>query len=133
VNDYTQLESNHENFSKAGRDLLQSITIELHSVSQTTDSGMANADMSIRLTEFMYARFREHCCATPPAHPQAGEAIRVTNQAIFYALNSWYSQSNWLRHYKARKDTAMGFVSSTRLSLSADQSIQLQKADLSRL
>jgi hypothetical protein len=120
VNDYTQLDSNHENSSKAGRNLLQSITVELHSVSQTTDSGMANADMSIRLTEFMYARFREHCYATPPANPQAGEALRATQQAIFYTLNSWYSQSNWLRHYKARKDTAMGFVGSTRFSISAD-------------
>lgn len=94
-----------------GRKRLEVITEQLHSVSQTIDSGMANTDMSIRLTEVVKAAFEAKYTSTA-LHMSEGD--RDVGDLIEYLSNSWHCEMNWLKTYKARKDTTMNFVSHTK-------------------
>src|SRR5947207_7473074 len=106
VNDYSKesyagLPEVHR--GNVGRMKLENITKNLHLVSQTCDSGIANADMSIRLCEEMleaYTAFSRGV-ATPPA------SWRQVRDSMEWILKTWQCQKNWLVSYKARKDTAM--------------------------
>jgi len=109
VNDYSE-NSYYTEFKKhsgmKGRKQLKDITKQLHLVSQTCDSGIANAAMSIRLCEDMleaYDRFVGPC-------EGALASWRQTRDSMAWILKTWRSQNNWLVSYKARKDTAMNFV-----------------------
>lgn len=92
----------------SGRKKLENITKNLHLVSQTCDSGIANADMSIALCEEMlnaHATFRGG--APSGLLP---ESVRQVQDSMEWLLKTWHCQKNWLVSYKARKDTAMNFV-----------------------
>ena len=112
-------ESDHKNLdsrSKEGRVELEEINKALHLVSQTADSGIANADMSIKLSEEMvqaheqFARKKMHSITNVPTDPRALWALQQTSSSLEFLLKSWHTQKNWLTSYKARKDTAMSFV-----------------------
>ncbi|KAI9705287.1 MAG: hypothetical protein M1820_005286 [Bogoriella megaspora] len=109
VNDYSKesysgFPSLHRN--KDGRQKLQNITKNLHTISQTCDSGIANANMSIRLCEEMLEAYSTF--STEPTNPP--ESWRQIHDSIQWVLKTWHCQKNWLISYKARKDTAMNFV-----------------------
>ncbi|OIW29321.1 hypothetical protein CONLIGDRAFT_680170 [Coniochaeta ligniaria NRRL 30616] len=87
------------------RVMLENITKELHLVSQTADSGIANAHMAIKLGEKMLADHATFCMGSEPAR-----AVRETHDTLEYVRDSFYCQRDWLTTYKARKDTAMNFV-----------------------
>lgn len=114
INDYSK-NSFYTEFRKQsgmeGRQQLKDITKQLHLVSQTCDTGIANADMSLRLCEDMldaYDRFVGPCGGSLASW-------RQTRDSMAWVLKTWSSQKNWLVNYKARKDTAMNFVSSNLL------------------
>jgi hypothetical protein len=109
VNDYSK-ESNYTGFENSSRTdsrrQLEDITKQLHLVSQTCDSGIANAAMSINLSQDMldaYDRFVESPMNAPASW-------RQTRDSMVWILKTWQCQNNWLVSYKARKDTAMNFV-----------------------
>jgi hypothetical protein len=93
--------------TEKNREDLQIVTKNLHGVSQTADSGMANVEMSMLLTTAMADLFEKHM----PSRYPVPQVIQQTRESIKYVSNSWQSQKNWLINYKARKDTAMNFVS----------------------
>ena len=110
VNDYSKETYSGfplESRSNDGRQKLQNITKNLHAVSQTCDSGIANADMSIRLCEEMLEAYIAFS-TEPKAPPKSWRQVRDSMEWI---LKTWHCQKNWLISYKARKDTAMNFVS----------------------
>ncbi|KIW38127.1 uncharacterized protein PV06_10087 [Exophiala oligosperma] len=115
VNDYSAVRHKYTDDPKdlqrfwkdEGRKRLEVITEQLHSVSQTIDSGMANTDMSIRLTEVVKAAFEAKYTSTA-LHMSEGD--RDVGDLIEYLSNSWHCEMNWLKTYKARKDTTMNFV-----------------------
>lgn len=114
INDYSK-NSFYTEFRKQsgmeGRQQLKDITKQLHLVSQTCDTGIANADMSLRLCEDMldaYDRFVGPCGGSLASW-------RQTRDSMAWVLKTWSSQKNWLVNYKVRKDTAMNFVSSNLL------------------
>ncbi|KAL9617196.1 MAG: hypothetical protein Q9160_008001 [Pyrenula sp. 1 TL-2023] len=98
------------NRGNVGRQKLENITKNLHLVSQTCDSGIANADMSIRLCEEMLEAYVDFSKGAD--HPPG--SWRQVQDSMEWILKTWQCQKNWLISYKARKDTAMNFV---RLSL----------------
>jgi hypothetical protein len=89
--------------------MLERITKELHLVSQTADSGIANAHMSVKICEEMCNTFQRQCLADEP-NGSATNALRETEEALDYIRKSMICQRDWLTSYKARKDTAMTFV-----------------------
>jgi hypothetical protein len=90
--------------------MLEDITRKLHLVSQSADSGISNALMSIRLCEEM---LEAHNVWHEPFTPQALTSIRKTHESMLYLNKSFHRQRDWLTSYKARKDTAMNFVRET--------------------
>lgn len=89
-----------------GRKKLENITKNLHLVSQTCDTGIANADMSIKLCEEMleaYTTFSREIMMPSESWSQVLDSMK-------WILKTWHCQKNWLVSYKARKDTAMNFV-----------------------
>jgi len=89
--------------TNAGRVELENITKALHEVSQTIDSGTANALMSIKLSTEMLNACNSFCILQ-------SSAARQTRDSISYLLKSFNCQRDWLSTYKARKDTAMNLV-----------------------
>ncbi|KAK5997632.1 hypothetical protein PT974_02996 [Cladobotryum mycophilum] len=113
VNDYSdrQTESTAGNMSRhesESRAMLEKITKQLHLVSQTADSGIANAHMSIKLCEKMLTAHATYCMGPRPIN--LPKTVRETHGALEYIRDSFYCQRDWLTTYKARKDTAMNFV-----------------------
>ncbi|KAK4464440.1 hypothetical protein QBC42DRAFT_295082 [Cladorrhinum samala] len=105
--------------TSSDRAMLENITRELHSVSQTADTGIANAHMSIKIAERMLEAHSAFMMMTTggadldDGSQKEGPAqifIRDTHNALEYVRNSFYCQKDWLSSYKARKDTAMNFV-----------------------
>ncbi|KAK4183621.1 hypothetical protein QBC35DRAFT_477992 [Podospora australis] len=111
VNDYSDQSGNEARKPAKDRAMLEQITKELHSVSQTADTGLANAHMSIKIAERMLEAHSMFMMGRERLHKGPAAAfIRDTHQALEYARNSFYCQKDWLSSYKARKDTAMNFV-----------------------
>lgn len=78
--------------SNPGRKQLEDITKKLHIVSQTCDSGIANADMSIKLTEEMvraYKAFLDPDRSRP-------EAERQVRDSLEWMLKTWHCQKTGL-------------------------------------
>jgi len=92
-----------------GRKKLESITKNLHLVSQTCDTGIANADMSIMLCKEMLDAYVAFSKSDPSQGPPL-EHRRQLQDSLEWVLKTWHCQKNWLISYKARKDTAMNFV-----------------------
>lgn len=116
VNDYSDQSGKGESRkSTSDRAMLENMTRELHSVSQTADTGIANAHMSIKIAERMLeAHSAFMMMGTDHLQKEKGPTavfVRDTHYALEYARNSFYCQKDWLSSYKARKDTAMNFVS----------------------
>jgi hypothetical protein len=119
VNDYSDESGDVPRSGRArgtieDRTMLENITKQLHLVSQTADSGIASAHMSIKIAERMLESHSVFMMSGKGAlvsqHGPAAAFIRETHQALEYARNSFYCQRDWLTTYKARKDTAMNFV-----------------------
>ncbi|EXJ53360.1 uncharacterized protein A1O5_13400 [Cladophialophora psammophila CBS 110553] len=114
VDDYNEAKHNYTEDPKdlqrfwrdKGRNLLEAITEQLHLVSQTIDSGMANTDMSIKLTDIIKSAFD----SSPLAKSPQESVVAETAELLEYLSHSWNCEMNWLRTYKARKDTTMNFV-----------------------
>lgn len=114
VNDYSKeshasLPQDGQGKDAVGRKKLENITKNLHLVSQTCDTGIANADMSISLCEEMLKAHATFCGGATAALPP--ESWRQAQDSMEWILKTWHCQKNWLVSYKARKDTAMNFVS----------------------
>ncbi|KAI1387584.1 uncharacterized protein F4822DRAFT_407031 [Hypoxylon trugodes] len=109
VNDYSQETHPYLGDGEgvdAGRKKLEDITKKLHLVSQTCDSGIASADMSIELCREMleaYMSFTANGIEDPASRQHVQDSMA-------WILKTWHCQKNWLISYKARKDTAMNFV-----------------------
>jgi hypothetical protein len=97
------------------RIMLENITKQLHLVSQAADTGIASAHMSIKLAEKMLDTHSKLVMASEEHVGPAGVFIRDTDTALKYVRDSFYCQKDWLNTYKARKDTAMNFVSGSCL------------------
>jgi len=93
--------------------MLENITMELHLVSQIADSGIAGAHMSIKICERMLQAHDSFIMSKlqQMAERKALVTVRNTHVALEYVRDSFYCQRDWLTTYKARKDTAMNFVS----------------------
>jgi len=83
------------------------MTEGLHAVSKTIDSGMANVAMSLLLTNAMKNAFEK----IYPKSSDRADTVQQIDDSLHYLTESWHSQESWLVNYRARKDTAMGFVS----------------------
>lgn len=95
--------------SQRSKEDLERLTIQLHVVSQDTDSMFAAADMTamiLRRLSQSHQRYAESVQGT-----QKIDAITKTIDAINYLTTSVESQMRWLNSYKARKDIAMNLVS----------------------
>ncbi|KAM7216725.1 hypothetical protein V8F06_007835, partial [Rhypophila decipiens] len=92
------------------RIMLENITKQLHLVSQTADSGIASAHMSIKLAELMLESHSLYMMGGGGGKALPSISVSDTHHALEYARNSFYCQRDWLTTYKARKDTAMNFV-----------------------
>jgi hypothetical protein len=68
---------------------------------------MGNVEMSMLLTNALIDAFTK----TAPGTDDYSDVYRQAFESINYLSKSWRSQQNWLVNYKARKDTAMNFVS----------------------
>lgn len=78
-------------------------------MSQTADTGIANSHMHIKICEDM---LQAHHSFYNPADPAKMSVVaRQTGDSLRYLLKSMHCQRDWLVTYKARKDTAMNFVS----------------------
>ena len=114
VNDYSdETASDAPRKTMKDRIMLENITKQLHLVSQTADSGIASAHMSIKLAERMLESHSTFMMGEnlPLSDRQSATFVRDTHHALEYVRNSFYCQRDWLTTYKARKDTAMNFVS----------------------
>ncbi|KAF2122989.1 hypothetical protein BDV96DRAFT_593460 [Lophiotrema nucula] len=112
VNDYSKQSSDTRDdlplkSNLRDRLMLENITKELHIVSQTADTGIANANMSIKICEEMLEAYHSF---TMPCKEPRHEVECSTEIALKYVLESMRCQRHWLVRYKARKDTAMNFV-----------------------
>ena len=93
----------------AARMSLDTLTKELHIVSQDADGLLSSADMGIMLCKELkraHERFIELCL--PVQQRFLGAKI---SDATRYMLVSLESQKRWLLSYKSRKDIAMNLVS----------------------
>ncbi|KAI5859307.1 hypothetical protein GGS23DRAFT_616406 [Durotheca rogersii] len=87
---------------------LEKLTIELHVVSQDTDSVYASADMAgmiVRKLADAHSRYRRSV-----VDPALVNATTKTEDALRYLGESIESQKRWLASYKSRKDIAMNLV-----------------------
>ena len=90
------------------RKTLEILTIELHGVSQDTDSLLASADMAEMIATRMQAahsRFEELVVVSE----LKDKTVKI-NDSLRYLQTSVQSQRRWLLSYKSRKDIAMNLV-----------------------
>jgi hypothetical protein len=90
------------------RKTLEHLTIELHGISQDTDSLLASADMAEMIATRMLAahtRFK----GLSVAEEFRDKTVKI-NDSLRYLQVSVQSQKRWLLSYKSRKDIAMNLV-----------------------
>jgi hypothetical protein len=103
VDEYFQRAANHRS-----RAALERLTIQLHVVSQDTDSMTASADMAgmiLRRITTAYQRYTDSVQARDKK-----DGLMKIFDAISYLSMSIESQKRWLNSYKSRKDIAMNLV-----------------------
>jgi hypothetical protein len=109
VDDYAKSQGKFE------RKLLEHLTIQLHGISQDTDSLLASADMAEMVANKMLkAHKRLADILRVNSHDRytgLRNDIRKTNDGIAYMLASMQAQKRWLLSYRSRKDIAMNLVS----------------------
>jgi hypothetical protein len=90
---------------------LQRLTIELHGVSQDTDSLMASAEMAQMIATSM-SDAHKRFASLPIAYEAANKDITIkTTDSITYFKVAMAAQKRWLQSYTSRKDIAMNLVS----------------------
>jgi hypothetical protein len=67
----------------------------------------------VKLSSKLLEAHRQFCHQTGPGLPDT--AASQTAAAIQYIHDAYVYQDNWLEQFKARKETAMNFVSFTAL------------------
>ncbi|OCL06378.1 hypothetical protein AOQ84DRAFT_390225 [Glonium stellatum] len=87
---------------------LEKLTIELHSISQDTDSLLASADMAEMIAESMLVS-HQRCKSVLQLADLKDEVIKISD-SLTYLKTSIQSQKRWLMSYKNRKDIAMNLV-----------------------
>lgn len=92
-----------------GRRDLEELTIQLHVVSQDTDSKYASADMANMIMRRISGAHQRYAESIQDMGKK--DALEKTADAINYLSMSLESQMRWLSSYKARKDIAMNLVS----------------------
>jgi hypothetical protein len=103
VDEYSKEAANHR-----AKEDLERLTIQLHVVSQDTDSMTASADMAgmiLRRITTAHQRYAD----SVQTHDKKDELMK-TFDAISYLSMSIESQKRWLNSYKSRKDIAMNLV-----------------------
>ena len=96
---------------ESSRSGLETMTKELHLVSQIADAAVAGTDMAIEISKRMIAFHEQQFPSYVPLNSQL-----ITLMA--YTLSSMECQRRLLLSYKARKDTAMNLVSLLPVRLS---------------
>jgi hypothetical protein len=87
---------------------LENLTIELHGVSQDTDSLLASADMAEMIATKMAKAHRRFEAILTDANLK--DKTTKLEDALGYLQSSVQSQRRWLLSYKSRKDIAMNLV-----------------------
>jgi hypothetical protein len=90
------------------REHLEELTIELHGISQNTDSLIASADMAEMIATTMasaHSRFIDIL-----GHKDVKDKTMKVSDSLRYLQSSIQSQRRWLLSHKARKDIAMNLV-----------------------
>jgi hypothetical protein len=92
----------------SNRKNLENLTIELHEISQDTDSLLASADMAEMIaTRMLTAHSRFEYLLS--ADNIKDKAVKL-GDSLQYLQSSVQSQKRWLLSYKSRKDIAMNLV-----------------------
>lgn len=87
---------------------LENITVELHSISQDTDSLPASADMAQMIAERMICAHERFEMVLDEAKIK-DKTVKLKD-SLRYLQTSIQSQRRWLLSYKSRKDIAMNLV-----------------------
>lgn len=97
-----------------GKIELEQMTIQLHVVSQETDSMTAGAEMTGMIVRRMQASHDRYCASLSMG--SMTDASTKTSDGVRYLLESARSQKRWLLSYKSRKDIALNLVSRMQIS-----------------
>ncbi|RMY22689.1 hypothetical protein D0867_02554 [Hortaea werneckii] len=106
---------------------LESMTIQLHVISQDIDSKTASADMThmiVRRLESAHQRYRQR-----KYHNSICTAVEQTADALQYLSESIESQRRWVISYKARKDIALNLVLTQQDAATSATTAREAKAD----
>ncbi|WJG37070.1 uncharacterized protein FOBCDRAFT_207941 [Fusarium oxysporum Fo47] len=99
---------NRDTHDSDSREMLSSITRELHYVSQLLDIGLARSRSAVKLSAKLLQSHEQFCHQT--GRERLGRAASQTQAAIQYIHDSYVCQHSWLEQFKARKETAMQLV-----------------------
>jgi hypothetical protein len=99
-----------EDANRRAKEDLERSTIQLHVVSQDTDSMTASADMARMILRRIASAHQRYTNSVQRDDKKDG--LMKTSDAISYLSNSIESQLRWLHSYKSRKDIAMNLVRS---------------------
>lgn len=118
----------------SNRKNLENLTIELHGISQNTDSLLASADMAEMIaTKMLIAHGRFE--ALLGVDDIKDKTVKLSD-SLRYLQSSTQSQKRWLLSYKSRKDTAMNLVCIARAEFLngrlADYQLGIQFSDTTR-
>jgi len=94
--------------NQRSRGTLENLTLQLHVVSQDTDSMAASADMAAMIVRRIAEAHGRY--AKSLENDQKRDMLMGTSDAISYLSTSIESQMRWLKSYKSRKDIAMNLV-----------------------
>jgi len=95
------------------RKILENLTIQLHAVSQDTDSLISSAEMAEMIAERMLSAHARFVSLKNPV--EIRDVLEKHVDSLNYLKSSVQSQKRWLLGYKSRKDIAMNLVSRTPL------------------
>jgi hypothetical protein len=94
--------------NQRSRETLENLTLQLHVVSQDTDSMAASADMAAMIVRRIAESHRRY--ARSLKNDEKQDILMKTTDAMGYLSASIESQMRWLKSYKSRKDIAMNLV-----------------------
>jgi hypothetical protein len=89
---------------------LESMTIQLHVISQEIDSMTANVEMTTMIVRCMQLAHKRFCALLGAKQLIKDSNTKITD-ALKYLLESAESQKRWLISYKSRKDIGLNLVS----------------------
>lgn len=94
--------------NQRSRETLENLTLQLHVVSQDTDSMAASADMAAMIVRRIAESHGRY--AKSLENDEERDMLMKTTDATSYLSTSIESQMRWLKSYKSRKDIAMNLV-----------------------